>query len=154
MSIHKITLITCTYLHSHLHSTHNWRPNSLSYPIPVPAPQNVCHHYRLQPQSPRRLLGLTFPEFDLAPKRNEKFGNCGLDLVSHRWISWSPWHGFCGRWEAFGDLHYITHYLYSAWTYSVTYHFMPVRNCLLHRIVCPGVTASVAHNLTIFLGCV
>ena len=28
--------------------------------------------------SPR---GLTFPDFDLAPKRNEKFGYCGLDLV-------------------------------------------------------------------------
>jgi len=24
---------------------------------------------------------LTFPDFDLAPKRNEKFGYCGLDLV-------------------------------------------------------------------------
>jgi len=25
--------------------------------------------------------GLTFPDFDLAPKRNEKFGYRGLDLV-------------------------------------------------------------------------
>jgi len=24
---------------------------------------------------------LTFPDFDLASKRNEKFGYCGLDLV-------------------------------------------------------------------------
>ena len=24
-----------------------------------------------------------------------------------RWISWSPWRGFCGRWEVFGVLHYI-----------------------------------------------
>jgi len=24
-----------------------------------------------------------------------------------RWISWSPWHDFCGCWEVFGDLHYI-----------------------------------------------
>jgi len=23
------------------------------------------------------------------------------------WISWSPWRGFCGHWEVFGDLHYI-----------------------------------------------
>jgi len=25
-------------------------------------------------------LGLTFPDFDLAPKQNDKFGYCGLDL--------------------------------------------------------------------------
>src|SRR6218665_2314295 len=31
--------------------------------------------------APRSLPGLTFPDFDLAPKRNEKFGYCGLDLV-------------------------------------------------------------------------
>jgi len=31
-----------------------------------------------------------------------------LDLVSRRWTRWSPWHGFCGRWEVFRDLHYIT----------------------------------------------
>ena len=31
--------------------------------------------------APRCLPGLTFPDFDLAPKRNEKFGYCGLDLV-------------------------------------------------------------------------
>ena len=24
-------------------------------------------------------------------------------------ISWSPWRGFCGRWEVFGDLHYSIH---------------------------------------------
>jgi len=24
---------------------------------------------------------LTFPDFDLGPKRNEEFGCCGLDLV-------------------------------------------------------------------------
>jgi len=24
------------------------------------------------------------------------------------WISLSPWRGFCGGWEVFGDLHYIT----------------------------------------------
>src|SRR6218665_2501534 len=30
---------------------------------------------------PRCLPGLTFPNFDLAPKRNEKFCYCGLDLV-------------------------------------------------------------------------
>src|SRR6218665_2800011 len=27
------------------------------------------------------ILSLTFPNFDLAPKRNEKFGHCSLDLV-------------------------------------------------------------------------
>ena len=27
------------------------------------------------------LFGLTFLNFDLAPKRNEKFGYCGLDFV-------------------------------------------------------------------------
>ena len=31
--------------------------------------------------APCCLLGLTFPDFDLAPKQNEKFGYCGLDLV-------------------------------------------------------------------------
>src|SRR6218665_2269709 len=31
--------------------------------------------------APRCLPGLTFPDFDLAPKRNKKFGYCGLDLV-------------------------------------------------------------------------
>jgi len=29
-------------------------------------------------------------------------------LEERRWISWSPWRGFCGRWEVFGVLHYIT----------------------------------------------
>jgi len=29
-------------------------------------------------------LGMTFPDFELAPKRNEKFGYCGLDLVERR----------------------------------------------------------------------
>ena len=28
-----------------------------------------------------------------------------------RWISWSPWRGFCGRWEVFEVLHYILHYI-------------------------------------------
>jgi len=27
------------------------------------------------------LLGLTFPDFDLAPKRKEKFGYFGVDLI-------------------------------------------------------------------------
>jgi len=35
-------------------------------------------------RSPRCLPGLIFPDFDLTPKRNEKFGYCGLDLVQRR----------------------------------------------------------------------
>ena len=31
--------------------------------------------------APSCLPGLTFTDFDLALKRNEKFGYCGLDLV-------------------------------------------------------------------------
>jgi len=33
-----------------------------------------------------------------------------LQTVSHlrQWISWSPWRGFCGRRQVFGDLYYIT----------------------------------------------
>jgi len=76
--------------------------------IPVP----LLHHHtsaiitacnRSTTLSPR----LDLPGFWLAPKRNEKFSYCGLDLVYRRWISGSPWLGFCGRWEVFGDLHYI-----------------------------------------------
>jgi len=62
-----------------------------------------CYH-----QASPCLLGLTFLDFYLAPKRNKKFLFCGLDLVSCRLISWSPWRGFCCRWEVFMDLHYIT----------------------------------------------
>src|SRR6218665_2188925 len=55
---------------------------SCSYPGYTPAPPHVRHHHRLQPAiAPRCLPGLTFPDFDLAPKRNEKFGYCGLDLL-------------------------------------------------------------------------
>src|SRR6218665_1781709 len=31
--------------------------------------------------APRCFPGLTFPDFDLTPKRNEKFGYCGLEMV-------------------------------------------------------------------------
>jgi len=31
-----------------------------------------------------------------------------VNVRTNRWICWSPWRGFCGRWEVFGDLHYIT----------------------------------------------
>ena len=31
--------------------------------------------------APRCFPDLTFQDFDLAPKQNEKFGYCGLDLV-------------------------------------------------------------------------
>src|SRR6218665_2732084 len=53
----------------------------LFYPGFTPAPPRVHHHHQLQPYvAPRCLLGLTFPNFDLTPKRNDKFGHCGLDL--------------------------------------------------------------------------
>ena len=38
-----------------------------------------------------------------------------------RGISWSPWRGFCGRWEVFRDLHYITDWLYNS-RYNYFYH--------------------------------
>jgi len=48
----------------------------LSYPGSTPAPPSPTPTI-----APRCLLGLTFPDFDLALKRNEKFGYGGLDLV-------------------------------------------------------------------------
>src|SRR6218665_2247991 len=61
-----------------LHSTHDWRPNSSSYRIPIlplrhdtSAITTDCNRSGV---ALRCLLGLTFPDFDLAPKRNEKFG--------------------------------------------------------------------------------
>jgi len=56
-------------LHSHLlHSTHDWRPNSLSYPIPLPL---LCHHTSsiITDCKPTLSPQLDFPDFDLAPKR-------------------------------------------------------------------------------------
>src|SRR6218665_968519 len=73
-------LLISPILRSHsplLRSTHDLKSNSFSYPIPVP----LLHHQsttRRQPSSPtatvapRYLLGLTFQDFDLAPKQNEK----------------------------------------------------------------------------------
>src|SRR6218665_4227575 len=40
----------------------------------------VFEHFSFY-RSPHCLLPLTFPDFDMAPKRNEKFGYCGLHLV-------------------------------------------------------------------------
>ena len=57
--------------------------------------------------APLRLLGLTSQDFDPAPKWNEKFGYCRLDLVWCRWISWSLWRGFCGYWKV---LRFTLHY--------------------------------------------
>src|SRR6218665_3454969 len=70
-------------LHSPLlHSTHDWRPNSSSYRIPIlplrhdtSAITTDCNRSGV---ALRCLPGLTFPDFDLAPKRNEKFGLTGL----------------------------------------------------------------------------
>ena len=53
----------------------------LSYTDSTPAPPHVRNHHRLQPYSPKLSLRLDFPDFDLTPKHNEKFGYCGLDLV-------------------------------------------------------------------------
>ena len=45
---------------------------------------HVRHHHLPTPTvAPRCLPGLTFPDFDLAPKRNEKFGYCALDMVGY-----------------------------------------------------------------------
>src|SRR6218665_1592461 len=69
-------VISPIFLHSLLpHSTHDCSPNSSSYSL-------LSRFYSCattRPPSspiatitPRYLLGLTFPDFDLAPKRNEK----------------------------------------------------------------------------------
>src|SRR6218665_384748 len=66
-------------LHSPLlHSTHDWIPNSSSYRIPIlplrhdtSAITTDCNRSGV---AVRCLPCLTFPDFDLAPKRNEKFG--------------------------------------------------------------------------------
>ena len=96
-------------LHSLLHSTRNWRLNSLRYSIPIPLLRHHasaiitdCNH------SPSLSPWLDLAGFWPGTKRNEKFGYCGLDLVYRWWISWSPWRGFCWCWEVFGDLYYIT----------------------------------------------
>ena len=86
-----------------MHSTQDWRPNSLGYPILIlllrhhtSAIITDCKHI-----PPRSFLGLTFPGFDLAimaPKRNEKFVYYGLYmaqpvnmLVSLTLLLWALW---------------------------------------------------------------
>src|SRR6218665_3147720 len=59
-----------------LYSSFSLDAYSLLFPI-LP-PHSVL---LLLPRSSWLIPGLTFPDFDLAPKRNEKFGYCGLDLV-------------------------------------------------------------------------
>jgi len=56
------------------------------------------------------LHGLTFPDFDLATKRNEKCGYCELDLVysTGEYADQSPWRGFFGD-KKFSEI-YITLY--------------------------------------------
>jgi len=78
-------LLISPILRSHsplLRSTHGWKQNSLN----ILSRFHSCTITR-PPSSqtatiaPRCFPGLTFPDFDLAPKRNERFGYCGLDLV-------------------------------------------------------------------------
>ena len=60
------------------HSTHDWRPNSLSYPIPIPLLRHCTSTIITDcNRSPVLGLGLTLI---LTWQRNEKIGYCGLDL--------------------------------------------------------------------------
>jgi len=98
-------------LHSPLqHSTHGWRPNSSSYPIQILLlPHDTLTIITDCNQSTTLALSPAWPSRILAWHRNVKFGYCGLDLVQRRWISWSPWRGFCGCWEVFEYLHYTAY---------------------------------------------
>ena len=119
-----------------LHSTHDWRPNSLTYPIPIlllrhntSAITTDCN--RSPTLSPRLDILRFWPGTE---KKREVLQLRTWFGIQRWWISWSPWRGYCRHMDAekFLEIHVTLQYD------SVPLVPSKARNCPFHAVWCHG----------------